>query len=118
MTEEPTIGPLLEGYLTQRRAKITLEEYRSEVNVVDLLRGYLNRFGYTELVPAERERFDRTFFGDGNAEAFCDLYGAGDLISRVPAFLDEYLPNRVHADPSVISFAKSVTADLVAWLEK
>lgn len=116
MTEEPTIGPLLEGYLTQRRSKITLEEYRSEVNVVDLLRGYLNRFGYNELEPAERERFDRAFFGEGNPEAFCDLYGAPELTARVPTFLDEYLPNRVRADPSVVSYAKSVTADLVAWL--
>jgi hypothetical protein len=115
---DPSIGYLLERYLADHRSGAAGGvTYQATVTVIDLLRGYLNRFGYQELSVADRERFERAFFGDGDADAFCTLFGAAELRPRLDTFVRVHLPERVRADPSVIAQATRVIADLTRWLD-
>lgn len=119
MADDPTIGYLLERYLTEHRTAGEADHvgYGGTVTVLDLLRGYLNRYGYHGLSETDRERFERSFFGEEDADAFSTLFGPDELRAGIEPFLDEHLPGRVQADPSVVHLARLVCADLRRWLD-
>jgi hypothetical protein len=119
MAADPTIGYLLERYLSEHRATTDVDHlsYGGTVTVLDLLRGYLNRYGYHQLSETDRERFERAYFGEEDADAFASLFGPDELRAGIQPFLSEHLPDRVRADPSVIELARTVCADLIAWLD-
>jgi hypothetical protein len=120
--DDPSISFLLEAFLAERRGRSGRDAadaagYHATVTVIDLLRGSLNRYGYHALSDADRERFEHKFFDEDDAEAFSELFGEAELRTGIPEFLDVHLPKRVHVDPSVVTLARQVIGDLVAWLD-
>lgn len=115
MTEKATISQLFERFLDDQQAQRSPREYRVLATTIDLLRASLDRHGFARLDDEGRKRWE-TAFDNGDAGAFCHLFGAQELVQGVSFFLYDYLPDRVRAAEEVRRAASGATEQLMRWL--
>jgi hypothetical protein len=110
-----SIGQLLEAFLAEQRGVLSIQTYGGYTTIVDLLRGSLNRFAYASLTSLDRARWEQRF-DSGDSEAYCNVFGAQELLAELPPFRAEHLVRRIGAGELLLELADRVTDDLVAWL--
>lgn len=106
----PSIGDVLDRFLAHPETTGEAE------SVVDLLRSYLDGYGYQMLPEEELAFFRERYDFDEEAGAFCNLFGPEYILEGLSEFLGWFVIRKVAAGPELTAAFGPVTDRLVAWL--
>jgi hypothetical protein len=115
MPDSPSIAQLLDRFLNDQEDRLNLQQFRACSTVIDMLSGYLNRYAFATLSPVDRPEWEEAY-GNGDPEAFCNVFGVRQLVSSIKPFHEDHLRGRLQAAELVQDHALQVTSDLVDWL--
>ncbi|KWW99776.1 hypothetical protein LI90_1415 [Carbonactinospora thermoautotrophica] len=107
---------LCERFRAAQRENLSPQAYQRLAAAMDLFDCYLDRFAYSVLEGAERQRWQAAYDRDDD-RAFANLFGAEHLFRAVDFFLEWYLPKRLQASPEVRENSRQVMQQLLAWVE-
>jgi hypothetical protein len=110
----PNIEELLDRFLADQRARLSVRTMVNYLSVVDLLRSCLNNYGYQHLDQAAQDRFHAAY--DNDEDAFVHLFGASELVACIPEFLGYFMVRKVIAGTELLRAAGTVTKKLAKWL--
>jgi hypothetical protein len=110
-----TVDRALQEFLDDCRSRLSARTVRTYESVIDLLRTFLNSYGYQYLSEAEHEAF-QSAYDAGDEQAFCHLFGTEKIVESVGEFLGYFMIRKVAASGELLRASGTVMGKLVAWL--
>ena len=108
----PTIADVLTAFLAEQERRLAPRTYARYVDVVQLLRHYLDGYGANDLSAAERTRLQP----GGKDRDFCDVFGPDRILAGTDEFLGWFMIRKVMAGNDLMRAAGSVMKKLAQWL--
>lgn len=117
MTTAPrrTVNGLIGAYLAQLAG--SKRRVRQAEGSLDLLRQGLNGYGYQNLPVADRERWSAAF-NHGDEDAFCAMFGAGQMAKYLDEFLGYFLIRKVMMSEDEVAQTVEDVRGFVEWLAR
>ncbi|MGH9364343.1 MAG: hypothetical protein ACRD1B_03635, partial [Thermoanaerobaculia bacterium] len=113
----PNIDEVLDAFLANQRERISVKTFSDYESVVQLLRSYLNGYGYQGLSKEEGRFFDRSFNATGkDHREFCQLFGPEKIVENVDGVLGDFMIRKVMAGESFKRTSGTVSKKLSKWL--
>ena len=109
-----TIGEVLEQFLTDQRAVLSVRTMRNYDYVIELLQDSLNGYGPNSLGAAQSARWKKAYDA-GDEEAFCRLFGPEELLANLDEFLGYFMVRKVFASQELLRSAGTVAKKLANW---
>jgi hypothetical protein len=110
----PTIDDALEEFLVEQEKRLAPRTFRNYADVIHLLRGCLNGYGYQSLDADERRRWETAYERD--EEAFVHVFEPAKIADNLGEFLDYFMIRKVMAGEELLRAAGTVTKKLAKWL--
>jgi hypothetical protein len=104
------IEQLCAEFMADQRARLSTASYRQYAQIMDLLELYLDYDCRLICLDDEHETTDRS------DEGFCGVPSAVNLVHRLPAFLEDFLPGRIGVSTETLWGARMMIQELEAWL--
>jgi hypothetical protein len=109
-----TIGDALDEFLVEQEKRLAPRTFRNYADVIHLLRGCLNGYGYQSLDADERRRWETAYERD--EEAFVHVFEPAKIADNLGEFLDYFMIRKVMAGEELLRAAGTVTKKLAKWL--
>lgn len=112
---KPTIVAVLDEFVQEETAGLSVATQRKYRDIVELLTHSLNGYAYQYLDDTDTERYDR-LYSEEETE-FCDIFGPEHILRNLDEFLSYFMVRKVMAGKDTLRAAGTVTKRLTAWLE-
>jgi len=114
---DPTLGDVLDQFLTEQQARLKPKTYGQYASVVDLFRHHMNAYGHEDLSKAESLLFERHYNAEGaDHKEFCQIFGPDKIVGGIGMFLGYFMIRKVMAGADLKRAAGTVTKKLSKWL--
>ena len=114
MAPKITIDQVLEQFLVDQRAILSVRTMRNYEYVIELLQDSLNGYGPNTLDKVEAARKKKAYDA-GDEEAFCRLFGPEELLENLDEFLGYFMIRKVFASQELLRSAGTVAKKLANW---
>jgi len=108
-----SIAELMAAYKAQ--LPVSRREADRTEQSLDLLRRALNGYGHQYLSRADADRF-QTAYNDGNEDAFCEMFGARELVKYLDEFLGDFMIRKVLFPEAEVARVIEDARGFVSWL--
>jgi len=114
---EYPIDDAFREFLEAQRQRLKDKTYGDYEDVVGLLRGYLDDYGYEGLSDGESALYEKYSHEQGEEHRrFCQLFGPEKITGHLGMFLDWYMIRKVMAGADFKRTAGTVAKRLTKWL--
>jgi len=114
-----TIDVVLDEFLDDQRARLSLKTFRQYQPVIELFQHSLNNYGYSSLDESETARFNSAYKASGDQHReFCQLFGPDKIAENVGEFLNYFMVRKVMCGAELKRAAGTVMKKLAKWLNE